>query len=65
MYLGSTATADVIDQTTTETLALSADDLDWLRREAPETFARLHEALAHMLASRLADNNLLIDNLMH
>lgn len=65
MYLGMDATADVIAHTETVTIAMTQDDLDNLRREAPETYARLHETLAHTLAARLADNNRLIDNLLH
>ena len=65
MYLGTRATADVIASTHTVAFALSKAALARIRSQAPVLHARLHEALAHTLASRLADNVRLIDNLLH
>lgn len=65
MYLGTPATASVQATSPTEVIALSKADLRRIREEAPDINALLHEAIAHTLASRLAEGNRLIDVLLH
>lgn len=65
MYLGGAASANVEALQRTQTLSLSRDSLERMRREAPDAHARLHQALAQTLAARLADTTRVLDILLH
>ena len=64
MYLNQTRTADVIAQQKSVLYRLSAEGLQRMEAEDPQTAAALHEWVARMLAERLADNNYTIEALL-